>query len=276
MEYRLQDASTRGEFVKTGVGKAGASQVFCSEHDNDLFTDVDRPVIDFTSRKHLFLLAFKAIAFCLRNVQHLLGIDFQVAVFRPWLLSENPNLQHITNFEIDISHFHEQYLRFVGCYNALVNAVEALEARRWDYFSHLYRSVDRRVPMFFADFMNPSHDLDGQRISSAETPINMTCCVWTQQKRSHVTFACPGGPSEVAYAGLLEQLRRTDDDTFAVVMNNLLTAANNQPLLPLTFEVGKKQLDDISALRAKAGECLKSSSAEIFDLTRSDGNVTFF
>jgi len=250
--------------------------VFCSEHDNDLFTDVDRPVIDFTSRKHLFLLAFKAIAFRLRNVQHLLGIDFQVAVFGPWLLSANPNLQHITNFEIDISQFHEQYLRFVRCYDTLVNAVEALEAKRWDYFSHLYRSVDREVPMFFADFMNPSHDLDGQRINSAETPINMTCSVWTQQKRSHVTFACPGGPSEVAYAGLLEQLRETDDDTFAVVMNNLITAASNQPLLPSTFEVDKEQLDDISALRAKAGECVKSSSAEIFDLTRSEGNVTFF
>lgn len=276
LEYRLQDVSTRNAFVRTGVGEAGTSGVFCSEHDNDLFTDVDKPVVDFTSHKHLFLLAFKAIAFSLRKVQHLLGIDFQVEVFRPWLLSANPNLQRTTNFQIDISHFHERYRRFVITYDAFVNAVEALDGDRWDYFSHLHRSIDREVPMFFADFMNPSHDLNGQRIGSAETPINMTCSVWTQQKQSHVTFACPGGPSEVAYAGLLEQLRKTDDDTFAVVINNLLTAANNQPLLPLTFEVDKEQLDDISALRAKAGECLKSSSAEIFDLSRSDGNVTFF
>ncbi len=255
LEYRLQDVSTKSAFVRTGVGEAGTSGVFCSEHDNDLFTDVDKPVVDFTSHKHLFLLAFKAIAFSLRQVQHLLGIDFQVEVFRPWLLSADPNLQSTTNIQIDISHFHEQYRRFVITYDAFVNAVEALEGDRWDYFSHLHRSIDREVPMFFADFMNPSHDLHGQRITVATTAINMTCSVWTQQKLSHVTFACPEGPSEVAYAGLLEQLRRTDDHTFALVMNNLLTAASNKPLLPPDFVVDKKLLDNINALRANAREC---------------------
>lgn len=118
MYKKIDHAVNDYSFEKVPVTKACAFHVFCAGHDNDIFEKVDTLEIDFTNKEYEFLLAFKAIAFSLWRVQFLLGIDSQVALVRPILISErNPDLKNVI---INFDHLKEQYERFVTTYEVYV------------------------------------------------------------------------------------------------------------------------------------------------------------
>lgn len=50
------------EFKKAGRHSASTFTGFCSEHDRDIFREVDAPEIDLANRTHLFLLAYRAVS----------------------------------------------------------------------------------------------------------------------------------------------------------------------------------------------------------------------
>ncbi len=277
LEYKLRDGEPYGQFVKTGIGGAATLPVFCSTHDCAIFKEIDPLDIDFTNKKQLFLLAFKAITFSLRRVQYLLGIDCQTAVFTPVLtlrnLKNNPPAG--TNFQINISFLEEQYIRFILNHAFFTKAMDALLVEDYDFFSHSHRSIAYEENIFCAGFLNLSHDLGGNRINSPHVSMGMTFNVFTKNKKLHVLFGCPDGPTKTAYAPFLDQLDRTDDETFITVVNNILTVAVEKPLLPEGFHLDADELKKISQLRQYAGLCLKSSETNIFDLKNKEQAIAF-
>lgn len=261
LDSRLQDASAHEMFVRTGVGQAGALPVFCSQHDNDFFKGVDQLSGDLASSQCRFLLSLKAVAFALRRVQGLLGIDFQVALFKP--------------IETVISHLQQQYMRFVIAERLFAASIKAFEASNWDYFSYYGRAIDYHEHLFFADVINPSHDLEGHRVNTRLTPIAIVCNVFTLERKLHVLFSCPDDGSRQSYDKLFEQLDHADDRTFIAVVNNVLTFAAGKPLLPGDRVIREEDLRRFARQREKAGRCLKTASDEVFDLRDSTDAVQF-
>lgn len=275
LEFKPSDGLRRSDFVRTGVGQAGAERVFCEGHDNDLFREIDRADFDVSSVRQHFLLALKALAFSHRKVQVLLGVDCQVEVMKPFLTLINPRNAGLSNLEGDISYFHEQYLRFVVGNGALAGAFDALDAERWDHFSQSYRTLQASTRLFFAAPMNPSHDLEGARIDSDAGPVFVSCSIWPLHGSLRVAFGAPAGASQSAYAGLLNQLARVDDETFRVALNNLLTANVDSLLLAAEAEVDEAALQAITDLRSTAARALSSSNAEVFSLVDEGTCVAF-
>jgi hypothetical protein len=271
----MRDGSLHGMFVRTGVGKAGALPVFCSQHDNDFFKGVDQLSGDLASSQCRFLLSLKAVAFALRGVQGLLGIDFQVELFKPFLIADNLGDSGPSHVEIDISYLHQQYVRFVITERLFARSVEAFQRSNWDYFSYYGRAIDYQGHLFFADLMNPSHDLERHRVNTGPTAITMVCSIFTLERKLHVLFSCPDDGSKQSYANLLEQLDHADDRTFIAVVNNVLTFAADKPLLPETRLIADEDLRRIARQREKASRCLKTASNEVFDLRDPTDAVQF-
>lgn len=276
-EFKLQDDILGEQLIKIGINDAGALSVFCPKHDNSLFSEIDTLKINFSCKKQLFLLAFKAISFSLRKTQCLLGIDSQVELFRPKLILENPNstIQKGTNVEIDISRLHEQYLRFNTAYSVFIKAEEAFRRQNWDFFSYFHSSIDYPNSIFFAGFINLSHDLENVRINTPEIPINMTCNLFTTENKLHALFSCPDGASKISYAKFLEQLQNVDEKTFFIVINNILTASSYKPLLPENFSISEEGMSRIKSLQIYAKNCMKCDQEQKFDLKNEDHMVKF-
>jgi hypothetical protein len=273
-EFRLQDGSAIEQFTKTGINKAGTLPVFCSMHDNGLFRNVDALNIDWRDHKQLFSLTLKAMAFSLRKVQYLLGIDSQVEIVRPVLISES-GVSTGSNVTLDISHLHEQYIRFQILYDLFRDTIAAYEAANWDYFSHCHRHIDYRGNIVFAGFLNPSHDLEGVRVNRAPAPISMACNVLTKDNGLHALFSCAEGASIQCYENLLRQLRECNEEALVAALNNVMTVASEKPLMPADFVLSEKQALRIPFLQQKAGRALNSSSSEVLDLRDADQAVQF-
>ena len=121
----MVDGTMIPQFVRVGVGRAGCLPVFCSHHDNAIFRDIDRLEADLCSEEQLFRFAYKAIAFSLRRSQYLLGVDSQIEIIRPFLLTvRNPVPGRHT--QIDISAFHEKYVRFILNHGFLTESTKAM------------------------------------------------------------------------------------------------------------------------------------------------------
>jgi hypothetical protein len=262
-------------FVRTGVGQAGALPVFCSEHDNSLFRGIDQLTGDLASPQCRFLLSFKATAFALRKVQGLLGFASQVELFKPFLIADNLGDSGPSHIEIDISFLHQQYMRFVIAERLFAGSIRAFEASNWDYFSYYGRAIDYHEHLFFADVINPSHDLEGHRVNTRLTPIAILCNVFTLERKLHVLFSCPDDGSRQSYDKLFQQLDHADDRTFIAVVNNVLTFAAGKPLLPGDRVIREEDLRRFARQREKAGGCLKTASNEVFDLRDSTDAVQF-
>lgn len=273
-EFRLQDAPASGQFTKTGIDKAGTLPVFCSKHDNSLFRNIDTLNIDWLDHKQLFLLTVKAIAFSLRRTQCLLGIDSQTELIRPVLISES-NQNANGNVQINISHLHEQYIRFCILYDLFLESIAAHEKMNWGYFSYLSRHIDYNQNILFSGLVNPSHDLEGSRINKADTPISMVCNIFTKDDRLHVLFSCPDGASRSLYQNLLTQISESEEQTFVSILNNIMTFASEKPMMPEEFMVGEAQSQHISLLQQKAGRALNSFDSEVLDLKNTDQAVQF-
>ena len=236
LESKPQDESNKSVFTKTGTGQAGTSPVFCTKHDNDLFQQIDELNINFKDQEHLFLLAFKSIAFSLRNVQYLMGIDSQVEVFRPILFLDNQkDISKGSHVELQISkHTSEQYLRMKITNDVFKESVKILEKKKYQEFSYFYRSFDYSGKIFFSSFINPLFDLNGKRINDSKTPINMTINIFTKDNKIHILLACPS-KSKKLYNNLLKQLKEVDPKGLINFLNEIMKSAANKPLLPLDF-----------------------------------------
>lgn len=238
LESKPQDESTKSVFTKVGIGNAGTLPVFCSTHDNDIFQKIDELNIDFNNQEHLFLLAFKAIAFSLRNIQHLMGIGSQVEIFRPILFLENQkNIKPISHIELQIrKHTIEQYLRMKITNDVFKKAVRIVKNKKYQKFSYFYRSFDYNEKIFFSSFINPLFDLNGKRINDPKTPINMAINIFTKYNKIHVLLACPPKSKEL-YKGLLKQLKEVNEEGFIKFLNKVIKLAANKPLLPCDFNL---------------------------------------
>lgn len=236
LESKPQDGQNRSVFVKTGIGQAGTLPVFCTKHDNDIFQEIDKLDIDFENEEHLFLLAFKTIAFSLRNVQYLMGIDSQVEIFRPILFLENQkNIKKESRVKLQIpKHTSEQYLRLKITTDVFKEAVKILEKKEYQKFLYFYRSFEYSGRIFFSSFINPLYDLEGKRINDQTTPINMAINIFTKYNKIHVLLTCPP-KSKKLYKNLLNQLKKVDKKGFIKFLNETIKSAIDKPLLPLKF-----------------------------------------
>lgn len=274
LDYRMRDGTVQSEFIKTGVGVAGTVPVFCSKHDNDLFREIDT-LGNVLSSKQQFLLSLKAAAFSLRRTQIFLSLDSQVEIFRPILMIRSGTTQEGQHYTIKINHLSEQYQRFHIAHTAFQYFAQTLKKEDWDSFAYLHRNIPYSGNLFYAGFINPSHDLNGQRINTPHTPIHITLNVVARDGILCAFFACPNDGSKEAYAALFEQLKATDDQTFVAVINTILTDQPETLLLPEDFSLTADDFAKMKALREHAKECLASTSGRVFDLADTSQAVRF-
>lgn len=274
LDYKMRDGTVQSEFVKAGVGIAGTIPVFCSKHDNELFREIDT-LGDTTSSKQQFLLALKAVAFSLRKTQILLSLDSQVEIFKPVLIIRSGTTSAGQHYTININHLSEQYIRFRTAHVAFQHFVDTLEKKDWDSCMYLQRNIKSESVLFYSAFINPSHDLEKQRINTPHTPVHLTLNVLARDGVLHAFFACPNDGSKEAYAALFDQLKDTNDQTLAAVINTILTDHPEGLLLPDGFTLSNDDHSKMKALRVHAKECLVSSTEKIFDLTDTGRSVGF-
>lgn len=248
------------KFETIGIKKAGTKFVFCNQHDN-IFNIIDTLEIDWRNKKHLFLLCFKTIPFSLRQTQILLGVDSQLEIYRPKLISNE--IKHVT---LDFSHLNEQYIRFKSAYGFFREAIKALEKENWKYFQYYHRVINSDQKIFFADWLNPSHDLNGKRLNNLKIPIALTYNVFSKDGKIHILLGLPSGESKKAYTGLLEQIKKVDDDTFRTIINNFIAVSSNSPLLSENSKNIPKYKEMTNA-RSLLTDSLKRNSNSIFDFT---------
>ncbi len=275
MDYRMGEGSMLWQYIRTGVNKAGRLPVFCSKHDNNLFKEVDTLEIDFSSEEQLFLLGLKAIGFSFRRNQYLLGINSQIEIVRPFLIMKHMTPKAGAQMPpIDISQLTEGYIRFKANKDFLEKTAKAYACQRWNFMSHFHRSLPYNGSIFFAGFVNPSHDLEGRRLNSSKIPTAMSCNIFTKDGTLHIILGCPGNDSKAAYNNFLEQLGATDDKTFITAMNNLITLSADKPLLAEGILFSQSDLEKVPAIQQFAAECLRSSD-KIFDLKNSVQAIKF-
>lgn len=129
-------------------------------------------------------------------------------------------------------------------------------------------------PIFFAGFLNPSHDLGGRKVSTPDRPIAIACTVFVKAGILHVLVACPGDTSAAAYRGLLAQLAAASDEVFVTAINNMLTVSADKPLIAETASVSEKDLGKVGAMQVRATHALKSTGT-VLDLTDRAQAVEF-
>lgn len=273
-EYRMDSDSGGWHFYQVGVGKANCLPVFCSYHDNELFKKIDPMVIDFSSQEQLFLLAFKALAFCIRKNQYLASIASQVEIFRPFWIQELYQLPNGSNVTIDLSKFQTAYTRFLIQNGFWKRAVRAYKNKDWDFFSYFHRVVPSPAPIFYATFTNPLHDLEGKRINTPEQPIATTATMFTKDGYLHILLSPTGGQSKTAYEPFLRQLEAIDDETFKTVINNIFTHYVETLLLPETFSLTDDDYNKINTARNYSASGTLQQN-EILDLKNRDRAVEF-
>ena len=274
LQYKMNDGLNPFGFIKTGVGVAATESVFCSRHDNELFRDIDT-LGDLVSPKQQFLLAFKAVAFSLRRTQILLSLDSQVEIFKPILHLKSGAAASGEHYDIDISQLSEQYTRFCTVLSVFNNLIEVLNYENWDALSYFERSIISHGNLFYAGVVNPSHDLEKQRINTWHMPVHFAINVFLRNGKMQVFFACPKDGSEKAYKLLFKQLNGMNDQMFATVINTMLTIQPEGLLLSEGNVFIGEEYKKISALRKRAIECLKTSSEEIFNLMDNAQTIQF-
>ena len=201
------------DFSIIGIGNAGAEPVFCGFHDNHLFNSIDQlpPTIE-SSPELQFNLAFKVLAFELRGMQTLIGVDLQVEIFRPHIPGALAStLPTDGKVEVDLTYLHEQYIRLALTNSLFHGAATALKERHWHWFSYCARSISCDDSLFFAGIINPSHDLHGRRLNRGTGHICLVCNIIAMNGRILILLAAPNDGSSKAYAGLFQQILAADE-----------------------------------------------------------------
>jgi hypothetical protein len=215
----------------------------------------------------------KATAFSLRKTQGLLGIDSQIQIARPFLLQEAHSAPKGSHFTLDVSNLEIQYIRYKACFQFYKESVKAHSAQDWKYYLSIRRIIQSRRPVFFSGLINPSHDLTGKKINDTHDAIAMSCSVFTAGNETHALLSCPEGPSKRLYAALLQQLEKSDDQTFKAVMNNLLTTSAESLLMPEAFEMNVEQAKKVRSATQRATLALKGE--QVLDLRDESYAVSF-
>ncbi|HEY3853175.1 MAG TPA: hypothetical protein VGO67_02145 [Verrucomicrobiae bacterium] len=255
----MQDSHIAGNFTKRGVGEAGTRNVFCSRHDCDVFSAIDTlPAFNFNSKQD-FLLAFKAIAFSLRQIQSSLGVDYQVEITRPIIHSKSVGRASNApkNYTVDLSYLHSQYVRFCHGYELFKRSIVAYEAEQWDFFAHQRREIQFGTILFFAGHLNPSHDLNGVKLNSRNAAISMTCNIIAHSNRLYALLSCAEGSSKSAYQGFFTQINQVNEDEFVTVLNSLMTVACEKPLISEGAIVTTEEIQKIGQTVEMAQSALK-------------------
>jgi hypothetical protein len=128
-------------------------------------------------------------------------------------------------------------------------------------------------PIFCGAALNPSHDLKLRKINSSKEAVMMSCSIFTAQDGTHVLLSCPSGASQNLYREFLQQLELADEQTFIVVINNLLTASPETLLLPETFALNETDAKKISDAHQVASAALRGCAT--FDPRDPDTSVKF-
>lgn len=273
-DYRLKDGSNISQFVKTGINLAGCLPVFCSQHDNDLFQAIDTLPSKELSMEQSFLFAFKTVAFSFRKTQFLLGIDSQVEIAKPFLMSANPHVRPGSH-TINVNHFAEQYVRFKALNSFWHQALEVNLSQSWDSLVYLHRIIPCSKPIFLAGVVNPSHDLKGQRINRSKSGIAITCTLYAKDGQLHVLLACIDEESKRLYRKFFNQIKVATKEIFVTVMNNILTSAPMVAfLLPETSEAPQPDMQKMKSAQQLSAQAHKSGGP-IFDLKNQSQAVKF-
>ena len=265
-EYRV--VGNQPQFGKVGITNV---PVFCSGHDDSLFKAIDVLTIERISKEQEFLIGLKAIAFSLRKIQYLIGIDSQVEIFRPFILSDVNKNKHIV---ISIDHLQEQYIRFIAKYNFFQECVSAHKAGQLDFFSSAFRDIPYDGLVFASTVTTIPYDLKGRKINTSADAIAITCSIFTIDNCLRVIFSCPRGISATSYLQFLRQLAEIDDDEFITILNNVLTFGPDSALMPESFSPSEDELRKIIAARQLAGQSLKPGGS-VFDLKNTNQAVRF-
>jgi SEC-C motif len=268
-EFRL--VGKQPEFGKVGITNAGCLPVFCSHHDDSLFRRIDSLTMDHISKEQEFLIGLKAIAFSLRKIQYLIGIDSQIEIFRPFILKDVNNNRHMV---ISIDHLHEQYIRFIAQYNLFEECISAHKAIQLDFFSSAYRDIPYNGLVFASTLTTIPYDLKGQKINKTGDAIAIACSIFTIDKFLRVVFSCPRGISSTSYLPFLRQLAEVNDGEFITILNNVLTFGPDSALMPESFSPSEDDLRKIIAAGQLAGQSLKPGGS-VFDLKNTIQAVRF-
>jgi hypothetical protein len=272
-EYRVVGAQP--QFGKVGITNAGCLPVFCSGHDDSLFKEIDALTIERISKEQEFLIGLKAIAFSLRKVQYLIGIDSQVEILRPFILSDvNKDKLKGKRIVISINHLQKQYISFITEYNLFQECVSAHKAGQLDFFSSAFRDIPYDGLAFASTVTTIPCDLKGKETNTSADAIAITCSIFTIDNCLRVIFSCPRGISATSYLQFLRQLAEIDDDEFITIVNNVLTFSPDSALMPESFSPSEDDLRKIIAARQFVGQSLKPGGS-VFDLKNTNQAVRF-
>lgn len=171
-----------------GVNQASAFPGLCAKHDCEVFSDIDREISAFPSKRQSFLFSYRAL---LREV-YAKKRQFKLALDTARKLGEDkPNSPiHIAT----IMHAHQVYLgdffldrikrKFESAY---LNGIETTSLKTKSFL------VDYRLPFSCAGHFTPKFSFDGERIKPKGDPMKvglpwMAMSVIPETKHSIIAF----------------------------------------------------------------------------------------
>lgn len=148
-----------------------------------------------------------------------------------------------------------------------------MENENWDYFTYYHRVIQSKQKIFFAGWLNLSHDLEGNRINISEVATTITCNIFTKNDKIHILLGIPEGESQKSYSGLFEQFKRLNEPQFITVINNIIAVSGNSPLLVS----GISTLPDLNLMKKAKNELGASLKIDgnVFDLLKPRIKIIF-
>lgn len=240
------EKSYENKWIKKGCqNQAGTKRVFCANCDNNYFVSIDNlNFINFTE-KELFLLTFKSLAFTLRKIQIMLGVDTQVELLRPFLMTQkiNPYVNKKTEYQINLNKLQNQYIGYCITYKIYKSAYKAYLREDWSFFNYHSKSIKYTKGIFWSSYMNPLFDINGNKINTGGEVISMGCNIISDGKNLHTLIATPRGKCSQLYTPFIQQIFNSTRDNFLLNLNNYLLAKSVDDPLLLLKQHKEKDLD---------------------------------
>lgn len=186
----LSYSKYHGEPQSLGISKASTFKGFCSYHDNQMFSLIEKKSIDI-KLETAFLFAFRALAYeytvkvnALKANEFLrtkcdLGLSFEEQVHLQQLLFARSQLyKHSTNKLNDVRSIYDK---------AFLNS-------KYDSFRYFSIQFDGIIPIVGSGAFNPEFNFSGDRLQNLleeDCPLNVISLNITSfEKRSVVVFGC--------------------------------------------------------------------------------------